>query len=81
MPANSTIRKPANGPEARAEDWGADLSSTLFSRCCFSVDEGKKGDLPHQWIAALRSECAQNYKEEHFLRQTGFNIRGRCGAT
>jgi hypothetical protein len=32
MPANSTIRKPANGPEVRVEECGADLSSTLFFR-------------------------------------------------
>jgi hypothetical protein len=25
----------------------------------------------------LRSECAQNYKERHFLRQTGFDIAGK----
>src|SRR5665213_378802 len=30
--------------------------------------------FPHQWIAALRSECPQNYREGHFLRQTGFRI-------
>ena len=31
MPANSTMRKPASGPEARVADWAAGLSSTLFS--------------------------------------------------
>jgi hypothetical protein len=30
MPANSTMRKPASGPEVRVEDCGADLSSTLL---------------------------------------------------
>jgi hypothetical protein len=34
----------------------------------------EEGRFPQQWIAALRSECAQNYKDEHFLRQTGFRI-------
>jgi hypothetical protein len=32
MPANSTPRNPASGPEARVEDCGADLSSTWFFR-------------------------------------------------
>src|SRR3954447_1722162 len=31
MPANSTTRKPASGPEARVEVFGADLSSTCLS--------------------------------------------------
>src|SRR6202022_3953527 len=34
MPANSTMRKPASGPEVRVEDFGADLSSTLLFPGC-----------------------------------------------
>jgi hypothetical protein len=34
MPANSTMRNPASGPEVRVEDCEADLSSTLLFPLC-----------------------------------------------
>src|SRR6516165_10074046 len=68
MPANSTMRKPASGPEARTELCGAGLSSTVALPSSFSFD-GNCLALRSHWQARFTyNGCGKMHAARNGLR-------------